>query len=67
MTASHHPILQTLTEWSQLPVESLTEDDYTAKSDKSPVNADTVARIHRIATAKRGKAQQIPSSLLQPV
>lgn len=52
MANQHQSLLDTLTEWSKLD-----------NSNK----VDDVARIYAITTAKRGKAQQLPSRILQPV
>lgn len=61
MATQHQSLIDTLTEWSKL--------DITVKSDEMSqlVMPDDTSRLYAITTAKRGKAQQLPASTLQPV
>lgn len=61
MANQHQSLLDTLTEWSKLDIANKADES----SDKAL--SDDVARIYAITTAKRGKAQQLPSCILQPV
>lgn len=58
-----HPILRTLHEWEQLT--DLDTSDDAKKDDKSC--PELGLELLKLTTKKRGKAQQLPSPLLQPV
>lgn len=58
-----HPILSTLHEWEQL-TDLNTSDD--TKKDVEPYPALGLELL-KLTQTKRGKAQQLPSSILQPV
>lgn len=60
MTAQHSALLNQLTEWSKLDTSNSDK-----KHDKKSVL--DVDKLMRISTAKRGVAQQLPASTLQPV
>ena len=61
MAKQHQSLIDTLTEWSKLDTKNSNE----LSSEKAL--SDDVSRIYAITQAKRGKAQQLPSSVLQPV
>lgn len=61
MAKQHQSLIETLTEWSKL--------DNKNSNDELPeiTLSDDIARIYAITLARRGKAQQLPASILQPV
>jgi len=58
-----HPLLTTLHEWEQLT--DIVPEDSTEKAAQPA--KDTGAVLFRVVNAKRGKAQRLPSNVLQPV
>lgn len=61
MTNEYQPLLETLSQWSKLEIADTTEEN-------QPIGlADNTVRLYQITLLKRGTAQQLPASILQPV
>lgn len=57
-----HPILSTLHEW-----ETLTNLDAIPDNEKVKTSPELGIELLKLTQTKRGKAQQLPSVVLQPV